>query len=695
MISRLRGLMLGLALMLSGAAHAELHALLVGVSGYPTLPERMRLQGPRNDVLRMRQVLVQRGFAAEHIRLLADGVPGAPPPTRANILQALEQLADARRPGDTVFIHFAGHGSRQPAPEAEGGGLTPIFLPLDSGTWSGAGRTVGNAITSRELRERVDRIAERGAFVWGVFDACHSATLVRGTERDELRYRYVDPAELGIAREDLDRAAASALRTRGPRAEAGGALDAPARPAPAARGGTAFFYATQAGELTPELPLPAGDPKRQPYGLFSFIVSRTLERAQAMSYRQLGQAVLTEYGAIVEARATPLFSGDALDKPVLGQQGVPLRQWPLQPGGPPAVAAGRLSGVVPGSVFAVLPGPLARDGERLGHLQATAVDAARAELAPLAYAGQPAPRAEALKPGQYLRLVYSPPEFALRVAFDAADCPSDCTLRDAVRRLRAEGAPGVELQWVDAGADILIRHHRGRAVFLTATQQAGDARSRDEAPGIDVRQDSRPVSAGELAERLGRGLHAIARARNLLTLAARFAADPGAGGMVATLRRSGNGAAGELLTPERVPELRSGDMLTIEVANRGTRALDLTVLYADADHGIVNLFPSSQGESNRIEPGTQRRVEGIRINAPPVGIERLLLIAAQAEAGAERSDFSFLQQPSLLRKRGNADDDFHAFADAAFADHRSRGATRPAAPSARTTMQVFTFHVQR
>ena len=120
MTSGLRGLVLALTLMLSGTAHAELHALLVGVSGYPNLPERMRLQGPRNDVLRMRQVLVQRGFREEHIRLLADGVPGAQPPTRANILQALDQLGAGRGSGDTVFIHFAGHGSRQPAADARG-----------------------------------------------------------------------------------------------------------------------------------------------------------------------------------------------------------------------------------------------------------------------------------------------------------------------------------------------------------------------------------------------------------------------------------------------------------------------------------------------------------------------------------------------------------------------------------------------
>jgi len=164
------------ALCVCAPAHAELRALLVGVSSYPTLPERYRLEGPRNDVQRMRQVLRQRGFAADRIETLADGVPGAASPTRINILGALARMAEVVQPGDTVFVHFAGHGSQQPADRGtaagrnESNGLHETFLPLDVGRWDGTAHTVTNAIVNFELRAAIDRITDRGAFVWGVFD---------------------------------------------------------------------------------------------------------------------------------------------------------------------------------------------------------------------------------------------------------------------------------------------------------------------------------------------------------------------------------------------------------------------------------------------------------------------------------------------------------------------------------------------
>ena len=51
-------LLLSLAFVALGA-RAESFALLVGVSGYPSLPEYRQLRGPRNDVQRMRQVLTE------------------------------------------------------------------------------------------------------------------------------------------------------------------------------------------------------------------------------------------------------------------------------------------------------------------------------------------------------------------------------------------------------------------------------------------------------------------------------------------------------------------------------------------------------------------------------------------------------------------------------------------------------------
>ncbi|MCP4663261.1 MAG: caspase family protein, partial [bacterium] len=113
-------------------AAAERHALLVGVSEYPNAPE-LRLTGPGNDVALIREVLQAKGFSAAKIRTLADGVPGAKLPTRQAILDELARLATRVSRGDIVYLHFSGHGSRQPNQDEgnddwEADGLDEIFL---------------------------------------------------------------------------------------------------------------------------------------------------------------------------------------------------------------------------------------------------------------------------------------------------------------------------------------------------------------------------------------------------------------------------------------------------------------------------------------------------------------------------------------------------------------------------------------
>lgn len=679
------------------SAQAELRALLVGVSGYPTLPERYRLEGPRNDVQRMSQVLLQRGFAADRIETLADGVPGAALPTRANILGALARLAGVAQPGDTVFVHFAGHGSQQPADRSsvagrdESDGLHETFLPLDIGVWDGPAQTVANAIVNFELRAAIDRITDRGAFVWGVFDACHSATLVRGAVNGTLRYRLVEPKDLGIPRSRLDRAARAAP-TRGGAVAKPGALGS-------SGGATAFFYATQTTELTPELALPADAADRRAYGLFSFTVAKALERAQPISYRQLGQYVLSEYGSIVEARATPLFAGNGLDTLVLGQTRAPLRQWPLQVGETISVPVGSLSGIEVGAVLAIVPGPLATSDEAIGYVEAKATQADRADLVPIAHARRPAPSRVELRAGQYVRLVFSPPQFALRVALDRHGCAPDCALGSAVELLRRQGTTGVEAVWVDAaaGADIVVQQVGERAVFLPPTEQADDLASRARALGLPLHDPAaRNESAAQLAARVAANLHLIARARNLLRIAATLGAESPANGLrTALTRRAGKSGTAQPITVESVPDLHDGDQLSLTVRNTGLVALDLTVLYLNADYGVTALFPNRLGESNRLEAGATRTIDEIEIHASPEGLERLMLIAVAAQRLGERADFSYLEQPALTRRRSMASHEFDVFADAAFADFRQRGAGRPAAPSRSTSMQVFTVKVGR
>lgn len=677
-------------------ARAELHALLVGVSSYPSLPERLRLEGPRNDVQRMRQVLRDRGLNEARLQMLADGLAGAARPTRANILGALDTLAGRVRSGDVAFIHFAGHGSRQPVGRRTAGGreasggLEPTFLPIDVGSWEGGQSGVANAITASEMRLAIDRISERGAFVWAIFDACHSATIVRG--ETDLRYRHVHPTDLGVPAHRLE--SLPTARERGlPMPLASGTPLGKEN----ARGAAAYFYATQVDELTPELRLPAGDRGAKPYGLFSYVVSRALEKAQPMSYRQLAQHILAEYGGLVEARATPLFSGDGLDRLVLGQSGLPIRQWLLEPGLPASVSVGTLSGIGKGAVLAVLPDPLAKDHEAIGHVEVVDADAGRSLLTPIAYARLPALSPDRLRAGQSLRLVQAPPVYTLRVAADLAGCAGDCLLRQVARRLQAQGAAGVDLAWVDRTdrPEILLRQRGDRLLLSTSPEQGLDTRP-GTGFGIALTEAGRPLAVEMVATRLALELHALTRARNLLRLVAAASTQTTASGVVATMAvlRAGT-ASPSAVSAEQVPHLTSGDRLQLSVENRGATSQDLTVLYLDADHGIKVLFPNRLGESNRIEPGARQVIDDIVIGTPPVGIERLVLIAVSGRPQGERADFSFLEQSALDRQRGGGSVDLDALADAAFAAYRTRGAARPSSPTAGTTLKAFTVNVVR
>jgi hypothetical protein len=674
-----------------GAAGAAVRALLVGVSGYPALDPALRLRGPANDVRRMQRWLLARGAAAERIELLADGVPGAGMPTRAQILDRLARLAAQAQRGDTVVLMFAGHGSRQP-PAQEGAPPEPIFLPLDVAGWDRGQARVANAIAAGELREAVDRIAARGAFVWAVFDACHSARLVRGdaepaagTDDGTLRWRQVPPQRLGIPAAELARAEARPGFTTAP------------PPPPVDAGRTAFFYAAQSHEATPELALPAGVRGAPVHGLFSHVLLTALERAGTVSYRQLAQQVLAGYATIDEAQSNPLFSGNALDLPLLGGTGTARRQWPLERDGDGwALGAGALSGIAPGAVLALLPDALADDARRTGHLRVTSVRAERAALAPVSFAGLPAPSAAALRPGLTLRPVHEPPPLGLRVAWRRQGCAGDCPLAQAVTQLQRDGVPGVAVEWVEVGdaPELLLLAQRERIV-LRAPGRDGDLATLVPSPG-----DS--ADPGALAKRLAVRLHAVARARNLLRVAAGMVGRPADATLLTALRRlpAGGGAA-QTLDGSAVATLRAGDRLRLEVHNPGERAVDLTVLYFDADQGVVALFPGRAGESNRIDPGTRQAIDGIEIHAPPTGTERLLLISAPSRRLGQTRDYAFLAQPALSRLRaaggGDLDDEPDLFADAAFARHTLRGgaAAEPAPPPPGVAVQMFTFEVRR
>lgn len=666
---------------------AEPRAVLVGVSDYPNLPAGYeKTVGARNDVELLRETLRQRGFAPENVRVLADGVPGAEPPTRANILRALDDIAELSRPGDVVYLHMSGHGSLEPGSQPNAG-PTPIFLPIDIGRWDGGVGGVDNAIRQQDLRERVDRITGRGAFVWGVFDTCHSATLVRGAASATVVPRFVRPADLGLPHDVVSSG------RRAQRQAAAGLLEA-RKHAPDGRGGTAFFYAAQTGESAIELPLPRGASASRRHGLFSFHVAKALESRAPMSYRQLGQSILAAYGSLAQAYATPVFSGDSLDLLLLGQQSAPVRQWPLRLEGGMRVDAGLLSGVAPGAVLSIVGTPLASDGDVIGYLRVVTADIGHATLEPVAFAGKVIIPAADLRPGQYLRLAYSPPQYGLRVAVDLMGCTGRCILDAAVERLRNTEVKGVDVQWVDAVelADVVVRYGPNRVDLQPPIQIQRPAGNGAHPPGFVIRPNE---NSETLSSRLADALHSLARARNMLALAAQFAGEAPSTGLKSRLQVEGRSGRPDVVVPrESVAQLTPRDVLSVDLENEGAVAVDVTILHLDASHGITVLFPSEKGESNRLTPGTTRRVSGPVLLGAPGGLERLLVIARNAMPGSERSDFSFLSQRSVARTRSATRPEVTAFKDAAFADYKRRGMRYPSQARGGIDIRLHTFSIR-
>uniref|UniRef100_A0A7S4GQ04 Peptidase C14 caspase domain-containing protein n=1 Tax=Oxyrrhis marina TaxID=2969 RepID=A0A7S4GQ04_OXYMA len=93
-------------------------AVVVGCN-YTSFPEARRLHGCVNDALFHFQFAKAAGFPPEHIKVLTDpvnhndpNIPKAHLPTKHHLTSALQWLVDGARPGDVLYLFFAGYGSQ-------------------------------------------------------------------------------------------------------------------------------------------------------------------------------------------------------------------------------------------------------------------------------------------------------------------------------------------------------------------------------------------------------------------------------------------------------------------------------------------------------------------------------------------------------------------------------------------------------
>ncbi|MCW5700491.1 MAG: caspase family protein, partial [Rhodospirillales bacterium] len=643
------------------------YALLIGVSRYPNLAERFQLQGPANDVALFKDLLLERGFAEERIVVLTDS-PGAAPPTRSAILDALAKLQQSVKPDDFVLLFFAGHGSQQPAKSAEDttetehsnetDGLDEIILPSDAAGWDGSKGTVTNAIIDDEIGAHVTAIRNAGAFVWAVFDSCHSGTMLRGVATGE-RDRRIDPRDLGIPPEAIADAKAKASRTRGGSGKET-MLD-PDQPLNPGAGGYVAFYAAQSTQETPEMLLPLGIGDQKLHGLFTYTLAATIASHGGISYRQARDQILQHYLAIARLDPIPLVEGDTadLDRQVMGlAKQAPIRQWPVRPTRQGLrIDAGQLHGLTAGTVLAIVPAATAQESDDvLGYARVEHAASTYALLVPSDHEGRDA--TTEVPRGAFARLVDARLKTSVRVG-EPPEPPSErddfATVREILNSLHDRQSDDLAIEWVAPGeaADIHLVVREGRLWFLSSSGRLATDGPMKSASLTIPETNSDEAGRRRLAANIITNLVRIGRVANLYRIAGHLSGNAIANSLDVRFKvtRGADGAL-ESLEANEFPTLFDGDRLAFTMRNEGNAPLDVTVLFIDSAFGIEPWFPVD-GRNNRLMPGDTVE-DALEVTLTTTGMERLFFIAAATQAASPGTNFSYLAQPRLVTRGGKS-----------------------------------------
>ncbi|RIK86598.1 MAG: peptidase C14 [Hyphomicrobiales bacterium] len=665
----------------AGDAGRTNHALLVAVTAYPNLPPKASLVGPNNDASLVRQFLLANApvpFAPENVTVLADGIDSAGSPTRTAIRGALDRLTGSVKAGDFVYLQFSGHGTQQPAidPSLEPDGMDECFLPADTGMWQDRSKGIPNALVDKEIRDHLQAIRDKGAFIWAVFDCCHSGTMTRAVTDGEETERKIDFTDLGIPEAAMAEAAAQAGgATRGMdegQRENSLGLTTPehegAAPTGAesiAPGGLVAFFAAQNTETTPEMPLPKGDPEAAKLGLFTFTLFSKIAENPAMTYRQLGQAVLQAYSGDNRMRPTPLFEGD-LDRQVFGMTPDDrIAQWAIKvENGALEIPAGQLHRLSKGTRLAILPSPGSTLEEAVGYVEVQAAKNLTSRVAPVAHEGLPALAVADIPAGAWARLTELALGFELVVARPGGEgfAAEADLINAALDKIVEEKTVPVNLRLVgaDEAADLKLAVMSEMDVGVIVADQAQDAAAAAASraslsteprvwllpPSTELsleegrRSPSLPLagaSAEEIAARLGDDLVRIFRATSLSRLSAASEFRPQEVEVGFKIRRS-EAADTEPLRAGTVPVVHPDDEVHIAARNASPKPVDINVLYIGSDYSISHMY------AERLSSGSEIDLPLLAFTDSSYGIERMVVVLSEAQPQTPVEDLSFLEQ---------------------------------------------------
>ena len=638
------------------AGDAGRHALLVGVTKYDNLAAASHLSGPGNDARLLRTTLVEHyHFPAANVVCLTED-EGKPElrPTRANIAREFKRLADAARAGDQVVVLLAGHGDRQPesdppdatAPEPDG--IDEIFLPADVEPWKGYPKRVPNSIADKELRDWLAAMTAKRAYVWAVFDCCHSGSMSRNSSE---RMRQL-PTGVLVPTEELAKARERAAKRTGraaPDQTAKGQLLAAA-----ANEYLVATFACREYETTPESPQPADSAAAKYHGLLTYSVVSGLQQSAAsgspLTYRELMQRVQASYLARPQGAPTPTTDGAGQDRVVLGtDKPVRPKVTLVRVKGEYVVNVGDLHGITAGSVLRVYSPAGEKEKPRvLGYVRVEQTRPLDSVVVAVAHDDVPKPAALPAT-GLCEVAVVNYPVNPLLVGIEAGTKARDDLKRGVTDALR--GLPKEEAGLFQLTDDLPAAH------FLLRVTAAG--------PELGDKYGKRPpvplppLDAEGFGDALVRKLKAIYRARSLTAIGYRLEEQKSRGASSGDIKIEVIGHANRT-DPGRVLErpaagwvFRPGDRVSFRVTNTSTtKRLEVTLLVVDPDYKIQLYYPAKNEINKALEPGASfTTAAGTFTNEPPFGPEQMVAIVTSPTNPAV--DYGLLTQPGV-RGRGNA-----------------------------------------
>eukprot|EP00914_Ancora_sagittata_P020491 GHVO01040451.1.p1 GENE.GHVO01040451.1~~GHVO01040451.1.p1 ORF type:complete len:382 (+),score=63.42 GHVO01040451.1:37-1182(+) len=155
-------------------------ALLVGIN---YIGQKGQLNGCINDCKLMKACLNKVGFPSDpaHEKILIED-QGFDSPTRRNILEGLSWLVAGAKPGDSLFFHYSGHGTRTKDLDGdEEDGYDEAICPVD---FDKAGLIIDD-----DLFDITVKPLPRGCRLTILMDCCHSGSAF------DLPYNFIATPE--------------------------------------------------------------------------------------------------------------------------------------------------------------------------------------------------------------------------------------------------------------------------------------------------------------------------------------------------------------------------------------------------------------------------------------------------------------------------------------------------------------------